>query len=336
MATGSTEVILRLSKKLEKIISGDKGDDTAVDILKTLKSTPVTLEVLQKTRIGMTVNELRKRSQNKELQSEAKNLIKIWKKLLDAKGKNGSDAKERDRSGIPRSDSIASNMSDSNSMDSADNSFPVDTQMSVNRTESSSSSQGLSMSQGNKFQPKPTPPSKPQSAPTSSSSGYDDVRSKSRELIFKSLTHCDLPEGSLDANALATRIEQCIFDHFGTATNEKYRATIRSRVFNLRDKKNTELRENTLLGALSPERLATMTADELASKQMKDLRKTFTKQAIDDHQMSVESGTPSGMFKCGKCQKKNCTYTQVQTRSADEPMTTFVFCRECGNRWKFC
>ena len=25
---------------------------------------------------------------------------------------------------------------------------------------------------------------------------------------------------------------------------------------------------------------------------------------------------------------------QVQTRSADEPMTTFVFCNECGNRWK--
>ena len=26
--------------------------------------------------------------------------------------------------------------------------------------------------------------------------------------------------------------------------------------------------------------------------------------------------------------------SQVQTRSADEPMTTFVFCNECGNRWK--
>lgn len=25
---------------------------------------------------------------------------------------------------------------------------------------------------------------------------------------------------------------------------------------------------------------------------------------------------------------------QVQTRSADEPMTTFVFCNGCGNRWK--
>lgn len=25
---------------------------------------------------------------------------------------------------------------------------------------------------------------------------------------------------------------------------------------------------------------------------------------------------------------------QLQTRSADEPMTTFVLCNECGNRWK--
>lgn len=27
---------------------------------------------------------------------------------------------------------------------------------------------------------------------------------------------------------------------------------------------------------------------------------------------------------------------QVQTRSSDEPMTTFVVCNECGNRWKVC
>ena len=29
-------------------------------------------------------------------------------------------------------------------------------------------------------------------------------------------------------------------------------------------------------------------------------------------------------------------FSQVQTRSADEPMTTFVLCNECGNRWKVC
>ena len=47
-----------------------------------------------------------------------------------------------------------------------------------------------------------------------------------------------------------------------------------------------------------------------------------------------EKGT--GMFKCGKCKERNCTYFQLQTRSADEPMTTFVTCLNCNNRWKFC
>lgn len=42
------------------------------------------------------------------------------------------------------------------------------------------------------------------------------------------------------------------------------------------------------------------------------------------------------MFKCGKCRERNCTYFQMQTRSADEPMTTFVTCLNCSNRWKFC
>ena len=41
-----------------------------------------------------------------------------------------------------------------------------------------------------------------------------------------------------------------------------------------------------------------------------------------------------GFFKCGKCKSKKTTYYQMQTRSADEPMTTFVTCINCQNRWK--
>jgi DNA-directed RNA polymerase subunit M/transcription elongation factor TFIIS len=41
-----------------------------------------------------------------------------------------------------------------------------------------------------------------------------------------------------------------------------------------------------------------------------------------------------GLFKCGKCKSTKTTYYQMQTRSADEPMTTFVTCTCCGNRWK--
>jgi len=42
-----------------------------------------------------------------------------------------------------------------------------------------------------------------------------------------------------------------------------------------------------------------------------------------------------GTFKCGKCKSMKTTYHQMQTRSADEPMTTYVLCSSCGNRWKF-
>jgi DNA-directed RNA polymerase subunit M/transcription elongation factor TFIIS len=42
----------------------------------------------------------------------------------------------------------------------------------------------------------------------------------------------------------------------------------------------------------------------------------------------------TSMFKCGKCKLNNCTYFQMQTRSADEPMTTFVTCLNCDKRWK--
>jgi transcription elongation factor S-II len=43
-----------------------------------------------------------------------------------------------------------------------------------------------------------------------------------------------------------------------------------------------------------------------------------------------------GIFKCRKCGSKKTTYYQLQTRSADEPMTTYVTCMDCENHWKFC
>ena len=48
----------------------------------------------------------------------------------------------------------------------------------------------------------------------------------------------------------------------------------------------------------------------------------------------------SSDFTCSRCKKNGdpadqCTYYQLQTRSADEPMTTFVTCLNCGKRWKF-
>ena len=44
---------------------------------------------------------------------------------------------------------------------------------------------------------------------------------------------------------------------------------------------------------------------------------------------------PDGMIKCRKCKSMKTDYYQLQTRSADEPMTTYVTCHNCEHRWKF-
>lgn len=40
------------------------------------------------------------------------------------------------------------------------------------------------------------------------------------------------------------------------------------------------------------------------------------------------------IFKCKKCGEMKCTTYQLQTASIDEPMTTYISCKVCGNSWK--
>lgn len=41
----------------------------------------------------------------------------------------------------------------------------------------------------------------------------------------------------------------------------------------------------------------------------------------------------SGFLTCRNCRSTHVDVDQMQTRSADEPMTLFALCLECGNRW---
>lgn len=63
------------------------------------------------------------------------------------------------------------------------------------------------------------------------------------------------------------------------------------------------------------------------------LNKRFNENTLKEETQPDEN---EGMFRCGKCKTRKTTYYQMQTRSADEPMTTFVTCINCGNKWKFC
>ncbi|XP_037393063.1 transcription elongation factor A protein 3 isoform X9 [Pygocentrus nattereri] len=190
----------------------------------------------------------------------------------------------------------------------------------------------------------PTSPTSPLSPSFSSGAGPlsprlltgDSIRDKCIEMLSAALrTDDDYKDYGANCDAMAAEIEDHIYQEI-KATDMKYKNRVRSRISNLKDPKNPNLRKNVLGGAIELSRIATMTAEEMASDELKQLRSVLTQEAIREHQMAKTGGTTTDLLQCGKCKKKNCTYNQVQTRSADEPMTTFVLCNECGNRWKFC
>nr|CAI5859743.1 unnamed protein product [Callosobruchus analis] len=290
------EDVMRIQKKLSKMTSEDgSGQEQALDLLKELHTLNINLEVLRKTRIGMTVNALRKSSKDDEVISLSKTLIKNWKKFLP--------------------DTAASEKSSSSSSKPKKEKEEKPVKEDRDREKE-------------KSLPKQFPPS---------SNTTDSVRLKCREMLASAMKtdNADDFEGCATAEELAEELEEAIYLEFKN-TDMRYKNRVRSRIANLKDPKNPTLRTNFRIGAITATRLAVMTAEEMANDEVKSLRERFKKEAINDAQLATAQGTKTDMLKCGKCKKRNCTYNQLQTRSSDEPMTTFVLCNECGNRWKFC
>ena len=104
---------------------------------------------------------------------------------------------------------------------------------------------------------------------------------------------------------------------------------IRTLYFNL---KNKELLEQLKSGQTKAHVVAFMTHQEMNPTKWEPLIIAKAKRDKTKYETTMEAATDT--FTCRKCRSKKCTYYQMQTRSADEPMTTFVTCIDCGNRWK--
>ena len=98
-------------------------------------------------------------------------------------------------------------------------------------------------------------------------------------------------------------------------------------------KKNKTLRQRGVLPAV-------LYGPKIKNENLEVDLKEFEKMAKEyRHKQGLEQADGLGeattdMFKCENCGSRKTTFYQKQTRSADEPMTTFVTCCECGRKWR--
>jgi len=95
---------------------------------------------------------------------------------------------------------------------------------------------------------------------------------------------------------------------------------------------NEELLKEVDNGHIQVHQIAFMTAQELKPYKWEKLINDKMQRDKAKYEVTLEAATDT--FKCNRCKSNKCTYYQMQTRSADEPMTTFVTCLDCGQRWK--
>ena len=95
---------------------------------------------------------------------------------------------------------------------------------------------------------------------------------------------------------------------------------------------NTRLLERFQDGEFKIWEVPYMTVSDLYPERWKTLAEREMKK--EAKMLEVDKSMATDMFRCPRCGKRQCTYYEQQTRSADEPMTIFVRCLNCSKQWR--
>ena len=96
--------------------------------------------------------------------------------------------------------------------------------------------------------------------------------------------------------------------------------------------KNTYLLDKIKSGDIKAEDISKLSVYEIHPENWKSLIDAKIKRDKMKYEIKPEAMTER--YKCRKCGSRKCSYYEMQTRSADEPMTQFFTCLDCKNRWK--
>ena len=138
---------------------------------------------------------------------------------------------------------------------------------------------------------------------------------------------------------LAARLEERAYNRFPPRPKQNDAYTYRiSLIFrSLQDPENSLL-DILVNGEILPEDLTMMNDIELFSERQKAQQREKDAIRYRDNQdrtiITTFAGVPTTDYQCEQCNSRNAHYIEKQTRSADEPMTLFIRCDQCGNQWR--
>lgn len=343
---------------------GPAEESRCLDALKELKEFPVNYQVLVSTQVGKRLKHLTKHPR-KKIQSCAANLIEIWKNIIleeTARKKNAnSDSEpvkaESSRKAIPikvekvsRGEIVRAEKTEPEISPRPQKLAKIETHGNGNSVKIESSSSSAEpvkvervVKQENHGSTMKRPPPKGPPKLTSMVKSNDALRDKVRELLVEALSKvCSEADESMrpeveacDPIRVAVSVESVMFDNWGRSTGA-HKFKYRSVMFNLKDPNNPDFRRRVLLGEVKPERICNLSPYEMASTQRQLENQQIEEKKLFDCERGGPPKATTDQFRCGRCGQRKCTYYQLQTRSADEPMTTFVTCVNCNNHWKFC
>ncbi|KAF8424540.1 transcription factor S-II, central domain-containing protein [Tirmania nivea] len=303
----ASEIRTRITD-LEKASKDNLPAERFIEILNSLRNEiKITEKLLRETKVGIAVNKLRQHS-NKAVADLAKDTVARWKSEVKGNGKPKSDAAAPSPQKKVAPEATAKN---------ATTAVPEQQRKSV----SAQGGTGGRSKETDKVAWKCL---------------SDPVRDNCLGMIYDGLCfEAALEVESSKIFSRAKAVEAAVYTA-SKRTDQAYKTKIRSLYLNLKDKKNPYLRRRVINGDLSPERLSTMTSQEMASEERRAEDQKLEEENMREAMKPTAVRSTTDQFPCGKCGKRTVAYSQAQTRSADEPMTTFCECQNCGHRWKFC
>jgi len=108
-----------------------------------------------------------------------------------------------------------------------------------------------------------------------------------------------------------------------------YMDKLRSVYINL---KSEDLLEKLKTKEILPQQIAFMSHHEMNPGKWKELIER--KMMRDASKLNCNIQANTDMYTCSRCKSKKTIYYEMATRSADEQMTIFITCLDCGKNWK--